>query len=291
MLAVPVALASGVYNVQATVTDNAGSTANDATTNELTVDIGIPAVVLTTPTLPQKGNVPIAYTLSDAESDLCSIQVQFSRDGGLTWRAATAGPGGDGVTGLTSSPAGTAHTFVWNSAADVGANAIVDNVGIRITPSDPLGPGAVQSTGSFTVNYRDLAGTLGTPWTLPASVVVGAPVAGTVTVVVTNVGNVAPAHGRDDAFGGAAIIAGEVENVTTVTNVKFLDNQYVGTFTQAPGGAISNARSRIAGSMASGPAAVRRGLSTAQAALRQVAGCCQNLVVHAIERAFGLELL
>jgi hypothetical protein len=102
---------------------------------------------------------------------------------------------------------------------------------------------------------------------------------------------VALAHGRDDAFGGAAIIAGEVENVTTVTNVKFLDNQYVGTFTQAPGGAISNARSRIAGSMASGPAAVRRGLSTAQAALRQVAGCCQNLVVHAIERAFGLKLL
>ena len=34
----------------------------------------------------------IHYSLSDAESDPCSILVQCSMDGGTTWTTATAGP-------------------------------------------------------------------------------------------------------------------------------------------------------------------------------------------------------
>jgi hypothetical protein len=94
-----------------------------------------PTVTITTPTTPQSGNVRIHYTLTDANSDICSITVEFSRDGGTTWFDATAGSGGAGTTGLSSSPTGVAHMFVWASGSDIVSqdNATVE---IRIAPSD-----------------------------------------------------------------------------------------------------------------------------------------------------------
>jgi len=63
--------------------------------------------------------VLIAYSLTDAESETCSITVHYSLDGGDNWNVATAGSGGDGTTGLSSSPSGSSHTFVWASGSDI----------------------------------------------------------------------------------------------------------------------------------------------------------------------------
>ncbi len=113
-----------------------------------------PAAVVATPVGVHSSNIPISYSLLDGESDVVSILVEYSVDGGVTFTAATMGSGGDGTTGLTSSPGGTAHTFIWASRSDsVALSGPVATVQIRITPSDTA-PGTPGSTGSFTVNNR-----------------------------------------------------------------------------------------------------------------------------------------
>ena len=104
-----------------------------------------------TPSGTQSGNVTISYGLADAESDLCSIAVQYSRNGGANWYAATQGSGGNGTSGLTSSVGGTSHTYAWNSIADLG-NTNNSDVEIRITPTDVGGTGSAVATNAFTVN-------------------------------------------------------------------------------------------------------------------------------------------
>jgi PKD repeat protein len=69
-----------------------------------------PSVSITTPTGVQLGNIPINYSLSDIESDTCSIVVEYSVDGG-DWQIATMGWAGDGLIGLSSSVSGAAHMF------------------------------------------------------------------------------------------------------------------------------------------------------------------------------------
>lgn len=113
-----------------------------------------PSVAVTTPAGTQVSDIPVAYTLTDAESNAVSILVEFSLDGGATFSAATAAPGGDGVAGLTSSPAGVAHVFVWASRLDgAGIAGPVTTVQVRITPSDTQA-GTPGATGDFTVDNR-----------------------------------------------------------------------------------------------------------------------------------------
>ena len=136
------------------------------------------SALVATPSSPQSGNVTISYTLTDAQSDPCSIAVKYSPDGGTTWNTATAGPGGDGATGLASSPSGTSHTFVWASGSDI-SNANNSNVEVRITPSDAGGAGTASTTSAFTVNnYANQAPTVATRATATPS-----PVTGTTTVL------------------------------------------------------------------------------------------------------------
>ena len=106
---------------------------------------------IATPAVAQSGDVPISYTLADAESDTCGIAVEYSPDGGSAWHGATAGSGGDGAIPLTSSPVGTAHTFVWASGSDI-VNANMPAVRFRITPVDAGGVGTSGTTGTFAVN-------------------------------------------------------------------------------------------------------------------------------------------
>jgi hypothetical protein len=112
-----------------------------------------PTVSVVTPSMPKSGNVAINYTLTDAESDLCGVEVQYSPDNGSTWLAATRGPGGDATLGIVSSASGTAHTFVWASGSDI-ANANNSNVQIRIVPFDSGGAGLAGKTTAFTVSNR-----------------------------------------------------------------------------------------------------------------------------------------
>jgi len=110
-----------------------------------------PSVTIVTPSGPQRGDVTISYKLFDNESDSCSIMVEYSDDGGATYKPATKGPGGDGVTGLTSSPSGTSHTYVWDSIADIGGTS-QDDIRIRITPNDGYRNGTPAATDNFTVS-------------------------------------------------------------------------------------------------------------------------------------------
>ena len=111
-----------------------------------------PVAVVQTPSGIQRGPVRIIYTLKDTQSDPCTIVVQFSQDGGLTWgeRPATAAPGGDGTANLTSSPTGQNHIFVWDSVADIG-QTYQNDIRIRITPSDS-NVGTPGETSNFIVD-------------------------------------------------------------------------------------------------------------------------------------------
>ncbi|MHC5081748.1 MAG: hypothetical protein ACYTHN_22320 [Planctomycetota bacterium] len=111
-----------------------------------------PTVTVPTPTGVQSGDITITYTLSDAESDVCSIAAGYSVDGGANFSPATEGTGGDGTTGLTSSPTGVSHTFVWDSVADGVAltSLLFQTVQVRLTPADTAA-GAASATASFSV--------------------------------------------------------------------------------------------------------------------------------------------
>ncbi|MFH0774730.1 MAG: VCBS repeat-containing protein [bacterium] len=109
----------------------------------------LPRVTVDTPPSPQQGKVNISYTLVDEDFDTVRILPEYSRDD-VSWYEATAGVGGEGKEGLASSPAGIAHTFVWDSVRDIGS--VQGNYIFRITPYDPSGPGQIVKTGGFLVN-------------------------------------------------------------------------------------------------------------------------------------------
>jgi len=110
-----------------------------------------PSVTITAyPTLLTAGDVTIEYDLLDQTGDTCSIVPEYSPDNGSNWYPCTesSDPASDGTTGLTSSPTGVAHTFIWDSVADVliySAKCLV-----RITPWD-LYEGTEGTTGIMSI--------------------------------------------------------------------------------------------------------------------------------------------
>lgn len=113
---------------------------------------GAVTVALTTPAGVQKGVVQISYDLIDPAALTCTIAVDYSTNGGGTYHPASPAAGGDGKTGLLSSPGGVAHVFAWNSLADGVATGATDHdVRVRITPAD-IAVGTASSTGNFTVD-------------------------------------------------------------------------------------------------------------------------------------------
>lgn len=100
-----------------------------------------PAATSVTPVLPAADDVLVDYLIQDAESNLSSIMVSISTDGGSSFPfAATEATGGDGTSALSSSPGGVMHAFAWDSRADIGMGLFA-NVVVRITASDGvLGP-------------------------------------------------------------------------------------------------------------------------------------------------------
>ncbi|MEK9150124.1 MAG: VCBS repeat-containing protein, partial [Candidatus Desantisbacteria bacterium] len=109
----------------------------------------LPIITIDTPQGTQVGKVNISYTLVDEDFDTVRILPEYSRDD-ISWSEATAGGGGEGKEGLTSSPAGVAHTFVWDSVKDIGS--IQTNIIFRITPYDQTGDGLRVKTEAFLIN-------------------------------------------------------------------------------------------------------------------------------------------
>lgn len=134
------------------VVNTDGASSDPAQTGAFAVNNAIendpPLVSVDTPNGVQHGDVVITYLLADAQGHPAAVLVELSTDG-QTYGPATAGPGGDGVSNLEASPSGTAHTFVWDSGADLPGNA--DNVTIRITPDDGQDEGTPATSGTFSV--------------------------------------------------------------------------------------------------------------------------------------------
>lgn len=99
------------------------------------------------------GDVVFGYKLVNDDSEVSGIEPEFSEDGGATWAAAAKGSGGDGVTGLNSSPAGKTHTFVWDSYSDAGTSEYEEDVMFRIRALDGDGAaGAYLESALFTIS-------------------------------------------------------------------------------------------------------------------------------------------
>ena len=101
-----------------------GSGTPTATVSSLTA---IPSVVA--------GCVPITAVVAQAQSLRSDLIVEFDPGTG-TFQRATQGssaPGsGEGAQGLTTSPAGVSHTFLWNTDADF-SRTTVSNVRVRVS--------------------------------------------------------------------------------------------------------------------------------------------------------------
>ena len=64
------------------------------------------------------GDITISYTLENDRADTASLKPLYSTGG--AYSEMTKGTGGDNKTGLTTSAAGTDHTFVWDTVTDLG---------------------------------------------------------------------------------------------------------------------------------------------------------------------------
>jgi len=108
-----------------------------------------PNVTVETPSGEQCGDVVINYTLFDADSDTCSIKVEFKGGTHTTWTTATVS---GQTTGLTSSPDGVLHSITWLSTLDIpGEDSLFQ---IRITPSDEETTGEAGVTSDFEVDNK-----------------------------------------------------------------------------------------------------------------------------------------
>lgn len=126
-----------VNSIKIRVTPSDASEGTQSTTAAFKVDNNTaPSVSFTAPSGTLNGDITINYSLSDAESDNCSIVISYSTDGVL-YKPAVEKSGGasEGTVGLTSSPGGTLHTFVWDSAVNLPGQ-LQNTVYIKIKPID-----------------------------------------------------------------------------------------------------------------------------------------------------------
>ncbi|MHC5038073.1 MAG: Kelch repeat-containing protein [Planctomycetota bacterium] len=122
----------------------------------------IPSVVVSTPGRLKTSPALIPYTLLDPEGSNCDVTAEMSLNGGSVWSPATEGPGGDGLTNLTASAGGVAHTFDWDFASDITLPE--QQVRLRFRPFDGQDNGAWAETGDFTVgNVQPLVTQIDTP--------------------------------------------------------------------------------------------------------------------------------
>lgn len=105
------------------------------------------------------GYVYVNYSLQDNENDPCSlVNYEYSLTGAFTGEQlpmtpASSDPAHNGVTGLAASSGGTAHTFVWNAAADFG-NIFQNTVYVRLRANDGIVNSSFNATpGSIAVDY------------------------------------------------------------------------------------------------------------------------------------------
>lgn len=116
--------------------------------------VGNDAPWLQVQTVPDSsGLVAVAYTLFDSTADKCSITVEFSTDGGVSFSLATI-PGG-ATANLAAGSAGINHILAWNSLADIGSTS-ASTVVLQITPADAFDTGMPVMTNVFSVQNNSI---------------------------------------------------------------------------------------------------------------------------------------
>ena len=103
------------------------------------------------------GYAYISYNLVDPENDLSSLSTyEYSPTGAFageqqTLTASTTDPAHSGVSGLTASPAGLPHTFVWDAKSQLGA--VVTTTYVRLRANDGIGNGNYTTSTAITLDY------------------------------------------------------------------------------------------------------------------------------------------
>jgi len=110
------------------------------------------------------GPITITYNLQNNALTTSRVIIKFSEDydpetGTGTWTAATDNGGdSEGLTGLTTSPTGVEHTFIWNNYDDAGTSELDTSVYFSIQPYDasPSGgdAGPESISDAFALNNR-----------------------------------------------------------------------------------------------------------------------------------------
>jgi len=104
------------------------------------------------------GDVTITYTLTSYESTAASIDIEYGSDySGSFSNCTRQGSEGDAKTPLTASQSGTSHTFVWDTATDLG-KYFRGSVYLRIKAYD-----RVSYNGDFNISQVVSLNILNTP--------------------------------------------------------------------------------------------------------------------------------
>jgi len=132
----------------------AGAGASTGTTTPTTAE----AWIATSPASGPVADIPLDYVLRSPAAATVDIDVEYSTDAGLAWFPATRGPGAEGTSALSSTPAGAPHRFVWASSEDLRATA-QKRVKLRVTPRAPAGvaPALPTETARFELDGAQVA--------------------------------------------------------------------------------------------------------------------------------------
>ena len=117
----------------------------------------LPVVALERPTGTLRGEVPLAFIISDSASDSAGIDLEFRQHGSDAWRRAIVSLGA--IRNLTTSVDGLSNVIIWSSTSALAAD-----------PDTPQGPG-LQNLVGLQLRMRSFDQATGTvhygPWTDP----------------------------------------------------------------------------------------------------------------------------
>jgi hypothetical protein len=150
----------GVIEIAQTLVNPAWSVAPINVIDISEVTPALPKIVFTSSTLRSQvsGLVDFVYDLTDDNSDPITLDAyQYSTTGYFSGEELTATPktsdlAHDGVSGLTSSPNGISHTFVWDAIADLAGSE--GFAYLRLKPDSLSQEGAYAYSSAVSFDFR-----------------------------------------------------------------------------------------------------------------------------------------
>ena len=97
------------------------------------------------------GQVLIPYMIYEGESTASRIEAQYWDSNASEWKTATMHASAGSGSLVSTSPAGVANVWAWNSAADIGTGYLIGTK-IRLVGNDGQQYGEWEETGAFNIN-------------------------------------------------------------------------------------------------------------------------------------------